>query len=94
MNMPIAEVKARQSAKDQTRFAALWRPALVQAFVKLDPRQLKRSPVMLVGALTAVLTTDFPLSMTCSMPDFAAVVPLDTALPPAVCAAVPEWAAA
>ncbi|QNT39599.1 MULTISPECIES: potassium-transporting ATPase subunit KdpB [Pseudomonas] len=57
MNMPIAEVKARQSAKDQTRFAALWRPALVQAFVKLDPRQLKRSPVMLVVALTAVLTT-------------------------------------
>lgn len=44
--------------------------------------------------LTAVLTTDFPLSMTCSMPDFAAVVPLDTALPPAVCAAVPEWAVA
>ena len=39
--------------------------------------------------LTAVLTTDLPLSMTCSMPDFAAVVPLDTALPPAVCAAVP-----
>ncbi|MBA6108961.1 potassium-transporting ATPase subunit KdpB [Pseudomonas asiatica] len=57
MNMPIAEVKARQSAKDQTRFAALWRPALVQAFVKLNPRQLKRSPVMLVVALTAVLTT-------------------------------------
>ena len=41
--------------------------------------------------LTAVLTTDLPLSMTCSMPDFAA---LDAALPPAVCAAVPEWAAA
>lgn len=57
MNMPIPEVKARHTAKDQTRFAALWRPALVQAFVKLDPRQLKRSPVMLVVALTAVLTT-------------------------------------
>ncbi|MEG8199848.1 potassium-transporting ATPase subunit KdpB [Pseudomonas sp. 5FOS] len=57
MNMPIPEVQARHSAKDQTRFAALWRPALVQAFVKLDPRQLKRSPVMLVVALTAVLTT-------------------------------------
>ncbi|WP_264312346.1 potassium-transporting ATPase subunit KdpB [Pseudomonas putida] len=57
MNMPIPEVKALHSAKDQTRFAALWRPALVQAFVKLDPRQLKRSPVMLVVALTAVLTT-------------------------------------
>ncbi|HYQ52206.1 MAG TPA: potassium-transporting ATPase subunit B, partial [Pseudomonas sp.] len=57
MNMPIPEVNAQHSAKDQTRFAALWRPALVQAFVKLDPRQLKRSPVMLVVALTAVLTT-------------------------------------
>jgi K+-transporting ATPase ATPase B chain len=57
MNMPIPEVKASHSAKDQTRFAALWRPALVQAFVKLDPRQLKRAPVMLVVALTAVLTT-------------------------------------
>lgn len=57
MNMPIPEVKARHTAKDQTRFAALWRPALVQAFVKLDPCQLKRSPVMLVVALTAVLTT-------------------------------------
>lgn len=57
MNMPIPETPARHSAKDQTRFAALWRPALVQAFVKLDPRQLKRSPVMLVVALTAVLTT-------------------------------------
>lgn len=57
MNMPIPEVNTRHTAKDQTRFAALWRPALVQAFVKLDPRQLKRSPVMLVVALTAVLTT-------------------------------------
>ena len=56
MNMPIPDVKAHSSAKDQTRFAALWRPAMVQAFVKLDPRQLKRSPVMLVVALTAVLT--------------------------------------
>ncbi|MGJ7548391.1 potassium-transporting ATPase subunit KdpB [Pseudomonas alloputida] len=57
MNMPIPEVNASHSAKDQTRFAALWRPALVQAFVKLDPRQLKRAPVMLVVALTAMLTT-------------------------------------
>ncbi|MFV3326869.1 potassium-transporting ATPase subunit KdpB [Pseudomonas sp. NY15372] len=57
MNMPISNVKTQHPAKDQTRLAALWRPALVQAFVKLDPRQLKRSPVMLVVALTAVLTT-------------------------------------
>ncbi|MBF8740891.1 potassium-transporting ATPase subunit KdpB [Pseudomonas guariconensis] len=57
MNMPISDVKTQHPAKDQTRLAALWRPALVQAFVKLDPRQLKRSPVMLVVALTAVLTT-------------------------------------
>ncbi|WP_425262420.1 potassium-transporting ATPase subunit KdpB [Pseudomonas delhiensis] len=38
-------------------FAALWKPALLQAFVKLDPRQLQRSPVMLVVELTAILTT-------------------------------------
>ncbi len=41
----------------RTRLAALWRPALVQAFVKLDPRQLLRSPVMLVVELTAVVTS-------------------------------------
>ncbi|EKT4521225.1 potassium-transporting ATPase subunit KdpB [Pseudomonas putida] len=57
MNMPISDVNTHHAAADQTRFAALWRPALVQAFVKLDPRQLKRSPVILVVALTAVLTT-------------------------------------
>ncbi|MDV9034276.1 potassium-transporting ATPase subunit KdpB [Pseudomonas sp. RAC1] len=56
MNMPLPEMNAARAA-DQTRFAALWRPALVQAFVKLDPRQLRRSPVMLVVALTALLTT-------------------------------------
>ena len=57
MNMPIAQVQAPRPGTDQTRFAALWRPALIQALVKLDPRQLKRSPVMLVVALTALLTT-------------------------------------
>nr|WP_314481357.1 potassium-transporting ATPase subunit KdpB [uncultured Pseudomonas sp.] len=57
MNMPIPQIKAQQDAAAQTPTAALWRPALLQAFVKLDPRQLKRSPVMLVVAVTAVLTT-------------------------------------
>ncbi len=57
MNMPIPEVKAAPAAMPPTTFAALWRPALVQAFVKLDPRQLKRSPVMLVVELTAIFTT-------------------------------------
>jgi K+-transporting ATPase ATPase B chain len=47
-----------------TAMSALWRPALVQAFVKLDPRQLKRSPVMLVVELTAILTT-----VLCAIPD-------------------------
>ncbi len=47
-----------------TGFGALWRPALVQAFVKLDPRQLARSPVMLVVELTAILTT-----ILCVIPD-------------------------
>eukprot|EP00659_Diplonema_papillatum_P006696 gene6696-10252_t len=46
--------------------SALWRPALVQAFVKLDPRQLQRSPVMLVVELTAILTT-----ILCFVPEVA-----------------------
>ncbi|SDP03179.1 potassium-transporting ATPase subunit KdpB [Pseudomonas jinjuensis] len=37
--------------------SSLWKPALAQAFVKLDPRQLQRSPVMLVVELTAILTS-------------------------------------
>ncbi|MFP6797591.1 MAG: HAD-IC family P-type ATPase, partial [Pseudomonas sp.] len=41
----------------KTSLAALWKPALRQAFVKLDPRQLLHSPVMLVVELTAVVTT-------------------------------------
>lgn len=57
MNMPIPEIQAQPDAAAQTRLAALWRPALLQAFLKLDPRQLKRSPVMLVVAVTAILTT-------------------------------------
>jgi len=48
----------------KTAFAHLWRPALLQAFVKLDPRQLKRSPVMLVVELTAMFTT-----VLCVVPD-------------------------
>ena len=42
----------------------------------------------------AVLTAVLPFSTACSMPDRAADAPLDAALPPAVCAAVPERAAA
>ncbi|WP_145130806.1 potassium-transporting ATPase subunit KdpB [Pseudomonas sp. URMO17WK12:I11] len=57
MNMSIPEIQAQPDAAAQTRLAALWRPALLQAFLKLDPRQLKRSPVMLVVAITAILTT-------------------------------------
>ncbi|WP_445941148.1 potassium-transporting ATPase subunit KdpB [Pseudomonas sp.] len=48
----------------KTSLAALWKPALRQAFVKLDPRQLLRSPVMLVVELTAVVTT-----MLCFIPN-------------------------
>ncbi|NBA97330.1 potassium-transporting ATPase subunit KdpB [Pseudomonas sp. R5(2019)] len=66
MNMPIPVVKPAEAApaSKATAFSALWRPALVQGFVKLDPRQLKRSPVMLVVALTAVFTT-----LLCLLPD-------------------------
>ena len=52
---PTPEATAPESPK--TSFADIWRPALLQAFVKLDPRQLKRSPVMLVVELTAIFTT-------------------------------------
>ena len=50
---------AKQDSKQpsKTSLAALWQPALKQAFVKLDPRQLLRSPVMLVVELTALVTT-------------------------------------
>jgi len=48
----------------QTIFAALWQPALRQAFVKLDPRQLLRAPVMLVVELTALVT-----SLLCFIPN-------------------------
>ncbi|WP_019410707.1 potassium-transporting ATPase subunit KdpB [Pseudomonas psychrophila] len=59
---PTPDAKAPESPK--TAFADLWRPALLQAFVKLDPRQLKRSPVMLVVELTAIFTT-----ILCVMPE-------------------------
>ncbi|MFP5498532.1 MAG: potassium-transporting ATPase subunit KdpB [Gammaproteobacteria bacterium] len=67
MNLPAknaAPVKTQEPAK--TAMSALWRPALVQAFVKLDPRQLQRSPVMLVVELTAILTT-----ILCFVPEVA-----------------------
>ena len=59
MNAPVQAQKGAKTPKHQakTSFAALWQPALKQAFVKLDPRQLLRSPVMLVVEITAVLTT-------------------------------------
>ncbi|AGI23876.1 potassium-transporting ATPase subunit B [Pseudomonas sp. ATCC 13867] len=56
-----------------TTFAALWKPALVQSFLKLDPRQLQRSPVMLVVALTAVLTTVLCVVGGEAVPTFVAV---------------------
>ena len=49
-----------------TSFASLCKPALRQAFIKLDPRTLARSPVMLVVELTAVLT-----SVLCLLPNEA-----------------------
>jgi len=65
MNMPLQEVPVRgEHVSAGTGMSALWRPALVQAFVKLDPRQMQRAPVMLVVELTAVLTT-----VLCAVPD-------------------------
>ncbi|WP_191485157.1 potassium-transporting ATPase subunit KdpB [Pseudomonas sp. FEN] len=69
MNMPLPATKTAQAKvaeQAKTAISALWRPALVQAFVKLDPRQLQRAPVMLVVELTAVLTT-----ILCFVPDTA-----------------------
>ena len=63
---PTPESKLLESPK--TAFADLWRPALLSAFVKLDPRQLKRSPVMLVVELTAVFTTVLCLMPTPEVP--------------------------
>ncbi len=54
MNM---HTQAPIRAAAATTVRALWRPALKQAFFKLDPRQLTRSPVMLTVELTALVTT-------------------------------------
>lgn len=74
MNMPAknaAPVNTQEPPK--TAMSALWRPALVQAFVKLDPRQLQRSPVMLVVELTAILTTVLCFVPDTAVPTFVAV---------------------
>lgn len=42
---------------ERTDRRALWKPALLQAFLKLNPRALVRSPVMLTVELTAIVTT-------------------------------------
>ena len=79
MNMPATKaVAAKAPEQPNTAISALWRPALVQAFVKLDPRQLKRSPVMLVVELTAILTT-----LLCLIPD--------TAVPTLVAVQIALW---
>ena len=57
MNARIEPALNSAQQQPKTSIAALWKPALRQAFVKLDPRQLLRSPVMLVVELTAVVTT-------------------------------------
>jgi len=81
MNMQIPASKSSDqppvAEPAKTNFSALWRPALIQAFVKLDPRQLQRAPVMLVVELTAVLTT-----ILCVIPD--ATVPTSVAVQIAV----------
>jgi K+-transporting ATPase ATPase B chain len=70
---PVAKTGAPHDAPEpvKTALSALWRPALIQAFVKLDPRQLQRAPVMLVVELTAILT-----SILCVIPDPAVPTPV------------------
>ena len=75
MNAHTQELALNKAAEKRptTALSALWKPALVQAFLKLDPRQLQRSPVMLVVALTAVLTTVLCAVGGESVPTFVAV---------------------
>lgn len=63
MNMQTVNPVESVGASAQTNLRALWKPACVQAFVKLDPRLLVRSPVMLTVELTAIVT-----SMLCFVP--------------------------
>ncbi|MDN6860202.1 potassium-transporting ATPase subunit KdpB [Pseudomonas sp. CAN2814] len=75
MNAHTQELAVNKAVEKRptTALSALWKPALVQAFLKLDPRQLQRSPVMLVVALTAVLTTVLCVVGGESVPTFVAV---------------------
>ncbi|MCJ0973540.1 potassium-transporting ATPase subunit KdpB [Pseudomonas sp. PS1] len=56
MNMPDMTID-RAAKPAATEFSSLCGPALLQAFIKLDPRRLWRSPVMLVVEITAICTT-------------------------------------
>ncbi|WP_341963993.1 potassium-transporting ATPase subunit KdpB [Pseudomonas sp. RC10] len=73
MHAPVTKNPEHTAEPAKTAIAALWRPALVQAFVKLDPRQLQRAPVMLVVELTAILTTILCLIPNPAVPTFVAV---------------------
>ncbi|MCE4073125.1 MULTISPECIES: potassium-transporting ATPase subunit KdpB [Pseudomonas] len=75
MNAHTQELAMKKAVEKRptTALSALWKPALLQAFIKLDPRQLQRSPVMLVVALTAVLTTVLCVVGGESVPTFVAV---------------------
>ncbi|MDY1047210.1 potassium-transporting ATPase subunit KdpB [Pseudomonas coleopterorum] len=64
MNRSTVAAATQPSPPAGATLGALWRPALLQAFVKLDPRRLLRSPVLLVVELCAVLTTGL-----CLLPD-------------------------
>ncbi|WP_374440266.1 potassium-transporting ATPase subunit KdpB [Pseudomonas panipatensis] len=72
-DMALNNVMTPGEKRQSTRFSALWRPALVQSFVKLDPRQLQRSPVMLVVELTAILTSVLCFTGADSVPLYVAV---------------------
>ncbi|MFJ3051008.1 potassium-transporting ATPase subunit KdpB [Pseudomonas nitroreducens] len=75
MNAHTQELAMKKAVEKRptTALSALWKPALLQAFVKLDTRQLQRSPVMLVVALTAVLTTVLCVVGGEAVPTFVAV---------------------
>ncbi len=75
MNAHTQELAMKKAVEKRptTALSALWKPALLQGLIKLDPRQLQRSPVMLVVALTAVLTTVLCVVGGEAVPTFVAV---------------------
>jgi len=66
MNVRQTAFGGAEPQSASSSFATLCKPAMRQALLKLDPRQLIRSPVMLVVEIAAIFTT-----LLCFAPDAA-----------------------